>query len=234
MVRDQTSASIPWLHLQERVFGFMTVLTRAALVDDRTTASNPGGVSVQCFRYVQHFPVWPLGFAVCLTASAAWAALWPSFWWVALLSLVLNVLFWVRVKLRFKFGCVNPSRVVAVSPFTLAVFTDLSTGEGDYPVIKIIRHPLPRGRQYKLGDNCATVAMYTGSADAEHWEDFSPIMVDCATDNRSEIQLVTASIPSEEWADLDEGLKTVSLPLKTGLYPFRRSSVLRTLPKESS
>jgi hypothetical protein len=210
----------------------MIALSRAALVDDRTTASNPGGVSVRCIRYAQHFPVWPFGFAACLAASCVWAGVRPSFWWVPLLLLVLNVLFWVRVKLRFKFGCINPSRVVAVSPFTLAAFTDLSTGEGEYPVIKIIRHPLPRGMQYKLGDHCATVAMYTGSADAEHWEDFSPIMVDCATDDRSEIHRVTASIPTEEWTDLDEGLKTVPLPLKTGLYPFRRAAVCRPLPEE--
>ena len=145
--------------------------------------------------------------------------------------LVLNVLFWVRVKLRFKFGCVNPSRVVALSPFTLAVFTDLSPGPVEYLVIKIVRHPVPRGTQYKLGDNCATVAMYSGSADGQHWEDFSPIMVDCATRHLDEIKRVAASIPTEEWSDLEEGLKAVPPPLKSGIYPFKRGAI-RTLSRE--
>src|SRR5690349_15988175 len=115
----------------------MSVLTRTALVDDRATASNPGRVSVRYLWYSKHFPLWPFCFAAGLVGAIAWAAVRPSTWWGAAVLLVPNVLFWVRVKLRFKFGCVNPSRVVAVAPFTLAVYTDLSTGAGEYPVIKV-------------------------------------------------------------------------------------------------
>jgi len=208
----------------------MSVLTRAALVDDRAIASNPGGVSVRYLRYAQHFPFWPICFAGGFAAATAWGAVRPGLWWLPVLLLVINVLFCMRVKLRFKFGCVNPSRVISVAPFTLAVFTDLSTGAGEYPVIKVLRHPWPRGTHCKLGDNCATVAMYTGSTDAEHWEDFAPIMVECATEDRLEIQRVNASIPEEEWAGLELCLKTIPLPLKPGLYPFGRKVVLRFAP----
>jgi len=125
------------------------------------------------------------------------------------------------LKLRFRFGCVNPSQVISTAPFRLAVFTDLTTGDGEYPVIKILSHPIPRGRHYGVGDKCATVAMYSGSTEAEHWEDFDPIMVDCATTNFSAIENVLKSIPPEEWFQLEHGLKRLPTPLKQGIYPLK-------------
>jgi hypothetical protein len=137
------------------------------------------------------------------------------------LTAVLHLLYWLRVRLRFRFGCVNPSQVVSTAPFMLAVFTDLTTGDGHYPVIKILSHPVPRGTRYSVGDKCATVAMYSGSTEAEHWEDFDPIMIDCATRSSSAIENVLRSIPANEWSSLEEGLKTLPLPLKAGIYPLR-------------
>jgi hypothetical protein len=197
----------------------MSLGSRLALVDDRSTASNPGGVSVQPLRFTAHFPFWPLCFIFFFLASAAWSVLRPSFWPVPAGALILNLLYWVRVRLRFRFGCVNPSQVVSTSPFLLAVFTDLTTGDGEYPVIKILSHPIPRGTRYSVGDKCATVAMYSGSTEAEHWEDFDPIMIDCATRMPS-VKGVLRSIPNEEWSNLEEGLKSLPMPLKTGLYPL--------------
>jgi len=198
----------------------MSLESRLALVDDRSVASNPGGVSVQPWRFATHFPFWPVCFTGFLFASAGWTVVRPSFWPAAALALILNLLYWLRVRLRFRCGCVNPSQVVSTAPFLLAVFTDLTTGDGDYPVIKILSHPIPRGTRYSAGDKCATVAMYSGSADAEHWEDFDPIMIDCATKLPSALENVFRSIPANEWSNLEEGLKSLPMPVKTGIYPL--------------
>jgi hypothetical protein len=115
---------------------------------------------------------------------------------------------------------VNPAKVVATQPFTLAVLTDLTTGEAQYPVIRIVRHPEPRGSFYKPGDLCVTVATYTGSGQAQHWENFFPIMADCATINHHEVDEVRQSISCEDWSELEEGLKRLPLPFKEGLYPL--------------
>src|SRR6266850_3855809 len=198
----------------------MSLLPRLALVEDRSTASNPGKLTVQPLRYTAHFPFWPASFAGGFVTSLAWALAQPSFWPVPALILVVNAGYWLRVRLRFRFGCVNPSKVICTAPFTLAVFTDLTTGGGQYPVIKILRHPIPRGSRYADGDKCATVAMYSGAGDAEHWEDFDPVMVDCATTDRSSIETVVQSIPADEWSSLEEGIKNLPLPLKPGVYPL--------------
>ncbi|SPE54503.1 conserved hypothetical protein [Verrucomicrobia bacterium] len=200
----------------------MSVGARIALVDDRSTASNPCNLSVQPFRFASHFPIWPITLGVGLLATGAWTTAKPALWPLPAVFLVLNVLFWVRVRLRFRHGCVNPATVVSTSPFTLAVFTDLTTCGGNYPVIKIQPHPTPRGIRFSVGDKCATVAMYNGDGNAEHWENFDPILVDCATDNRSAIEQVRQSIPVEEWSGLEAGLKAIPKPVKFGLYPLSR------------
>ena len=192
-------------------------------MDDRTIASNPGRLSVQYLRYAAHFPFWPGCFAAGLVVTIATAVIRPGLWWIAALTVGLNALCWLRVRLHFRLGCVNPAKVVAADPFTLAVLTDLTTCEDRYPVIKVLRHPTPRGSSYKVGDRCVTVATYIGSARARHWEDFFPIMADCASADRLEIEKVRQTISQEDWSDLESGLKKVPLPLKQGIYPLAAS-----------
>ncbi len=187
-------------------------------MDDRTRASNPGRLSVQYVRYVTHFPFWPGCFTAGLVVTIAAAAIRPGLWWIAALTLSLNALCWLRVRLHFRLGCVNPAKVVTANPFTLAVLTDLTTCEDRYPVIKVLRHPTPHGSSYKVGDRCVTVATYTGSAQARHWEDFFPIMADCASADPLEIEKVRRTISPQDWSKLESGLMKVPLPLKQGIY----------------
>ena len=198
----------------------MSVGSRMALVDDRSSASNPGEFPVQPLRYASHFPLWPCTLAIGLCLMGVWTVLRPAFWPWAVVFLILNVLFWTRVKLRFRHGCVNPATILSTAPLTLAVFTDLSTGSGTYPVIKILPHPAPKGTQLKVGDKCATVAMYTGAPNPWHWESFSPILVECATNSRLTTERALQSIPAEEWSSLEEGLKNIPRPFKLGQYPL--------------
>src|SRR5258707_8610356 len=176
MEGHQGIVPIARLSIQTGPVGAMSFSSRIALMDDRSVASNPGRLSVQYVRYVMHFPFWPGCFAAGLVVSIAAAAIRPGLWWIAALTLGLNALCWLRVRLHFRHGCVNPAIVVAANPFTLAVLPDLPSCEDPYPVIKVLRHPTPRGSSYKVGDRCVTVATYTGSAQARHWEDFFPIV----------------------------------------------------------
>jgi hypothetical protein len=198
----------------------MSLIARAALMDDRSVASKPGRLRVDHQRYAAHFPFWPVVFGSALLVSLLWTATRPKLWPVALLALGLNFFYWLRVRLHFRFGCVNPAKVVSLAPFTLAVMTDLTTGEHPYPAIKLLRHPLPRGVQYEVGARCATIATYTGKRDAEHWEDFMPVMVDCATSSRTASAEMVRAIPTEEWAEFDRALTGLPQPLKLGIYPL--------------
>jgi len=201
----------------------MNAMAHAGLVDDRSWASKPGNLSVELLWYVKHFPLWPTIFTVGLVAASAGAILSPLSWAGAGLCLALNILFLLRAKVRFRYGLVNPAIVVGESPLTLAVYTNLSTGDGDYPVIKILRHPRPHGNiPVALGSKFATVAVYSGSTKAEHWENFDPVLVECATRDRLLIERTFYSIPDEKWGQFKQGLKDLHQPLKPGIYPVKR------------
>src|SRR5947208_481815 len=111
METDQKRVGDAQLSIQNRILGLMSLVPRLALVDDRAVAATPGRVSVLPCGFAAQCPFWPRCFACFFVASTGWATFRPSFWPLAGVALALNVLFSVRVKLRFRFGCVNPSRI---------------------------------------------------------------------------------------------------------------------------
>ena len=96
--------------------------------------------------------------------------------WLGLLvfvtALLVNWLYWRHQAAHFALGCANPATVVSLNPPLLAVYTDLTTGERAYPVIKILRDS---GIPSSVGDKFATVSLYQGSTEAERWEDFDSV-----------------------------------------------------------
>lgn len=191
------------------------------LIDSRTEASNPGGLALNPLHYAKYYPLWPVALTIIVLAGLvlclrSWHGLI-----VLLPAVVVAWLYWSLVRAHFRCGCVNPTRVISSNPFLLAVFTDLAIGSEPYPVIKIIRHPQSRLGAGSLTERLATVALYQGQMSAEHWEDFTPKLAECATDDAAAIRQITESIPEEEWAALESGLSQVPRPWKPGLYPIR-------------
>src|SRR5262245_48753702 len=121
MEGDQRVVPVARLSIQDGFVGAMSISSRLALMDDRTVASNPGLLSFQYLRYAAHFPFWPGCLALAFATTLSWAMVRPRLWWVPALAFALNVLCWQRVRLHFRLGCVNPGKVVAADPLTLAV-----------------------------------------------------------------------------------------------------------------
>lgn len=131
----------------------------------------------------------------------------------------------IRAREHFLYGCVNPGVVVATNPPLVAVFTDLTTGKEPHHVIKILSHPLGwmKNGVPSVGTKLATVALYEGSSQKARWDDFHPIVVNCVTGDRADIERVFQSIPKCEWEQLEVGLNYIQT-IKPGLYdiPFVR------------
>lgn len=119
-------------------------------------------------------------------------------------------------------GCANPGVVVSLNPMLIAVSTDLTKGEGQYPAIKIIRKNLStiNGRKPIMGTKVATVSLYSAGFDknAPYWNDFYPLPVDCATGDSKVYRTVMNSFTDDDWAALRNGLSQVSRPLQKGLF----------------
>lgn len=197
-------------------------------LDDSARASNPGNFEVNPFRWVRHYPKWPLIWLCGLGSFVALAVLvhW-SFWVFALLLLGMNWFYWQRVREHFRHGCANPAIIVSMEPTLIAVSTDLTKGRGQYPVIKIIEKELPAacGQFPQVGCRLAAVALYEVSADDKlpHWEDFDPRPIDCATGDLDVVRAVTGTFAKEDWDELRVWLRQVPRPYRCGLYHIRDS-----------
>ncbi len=121
---------------------------------------------------------------------------------------------------KFLYGCINPALVVSHSPYLVAVSTDLSLGGTSYPAIKILQQPLDKIKSGlpPINTRLATVALYFGSYSRPHWDDFFPVVVDCVTNDKADIDRTIAKIDRETWTDLQDGLRQVKTPLTPGLY----------------
>jgi hypothetical protein len=191
-----------------------------------SAASNPGRLAVHWGQYSQCFPLWPIicfmgtPVAIALSIAVHWA-----FWILAAIVLLLDFAWWMRTRLHFVGGCINPGKVVSLDPPLIAVFTDLTKGEGyEHPVVKVLKHPLSRmsGGPFGVGQRIATIATYEHSdEDKPHWSDTYPVAVHCATTDLDEIDRVTAALDKDSWRKLDQALEQVPEPYEPGLYQIK-------------
>jgi hypothetical protein len=196
--------------------------SRSWTVNNWSHASNPGNVPVNLFRWFHYYPKWPLIWFSSLAASVAMACVVdPYLWIVAGLLLCWNLLYWQRVREHFRNGCACPAVIVSMEPMLIAVATDLSKGDGEYPAIKIIEKSLPTvcGQIPQAGSQLATVALYDSSSyHIPYWADFDPRPVECATGELDVIERVMKTFARKDWNELYSWLDQVPQPYRCGLY----------------
>ena len=187
-------------------------------------ASNPGKLRVNPLRWILHKPTWPIVLALLFVGSVALVSFWPGFLtgFALLFGGAFNFFYWRRVSDHFRYGCANPGIVVSLDPTLIAVSTDLTMGEGKYPVIKIIEANLTKsaGEPLKVGSLLPTVALYNHPAndDHPHWSDFDPLPADYVTGNVAKVLMVLATFTHEDIDELKSGLKHIKQPYEPGLY----------------
>jgi hypothetical protein len=171
------------------------------------------------------YPKWPALFALLAIASLPLALTLNPYFWIAFgVGALLLFLHWLRAKMQFLHGDANPAAIVSSNPLLLAVLGDLSMNEGTYPVVKIQR--LSRRALFPLepviGTKIPTIALYAPNKEGEdHWQDFMPKPVTCATNEPAEVERVLKSFSIDEWRLLSQYLKRVPQPFEPGLYPMR-------------
>ena len=193
----------------------------AITIDNESLASLEGGIHVRALVYAGHFPLWPSVLSASLLVGAGLCVKSMVALVIVLLALLSLWVYWSHVKAHFLRGCLNPGVVVSVEPFLVAVYTDLSTGDGSYPVIKILRHPRPAGTSLRVGMRVATAALYSQPASDNHWADFNPKLNDSATSDREENRQALAKLPERDWDHFSEELSKLPKPYCVGLYPVK-------------
>lgn len=194
----------------------------------QSAASNPGRLKVNWAQYLWCFPGWPVLWVLATLVSLALAmAVHGGFWVLVAIVLLLDFAWWFRTRMHFIGGCINPGKVVSVNPPLIAVYTDLTKRNGvSHPVVKVLPHPFRRmaGGPFREGHDIAAIATYEiGDDDTrDHWSDFYPVAVQCATRDPEEIDRVYDSLDEDSWETLDLALKQVPRPVEPGLYRIRK------------
>lgn len=184
-------------------------------------ASNRARASINRLCFIWYYPKWPLIWIGSLSVTGLLSAWSPWFLVLAVPTLGLNLLYWVRVQEFFSHGNARPGLVLQLNPTLVAVATDLTQGWGSYPAIKVIRTRLKRsmGRRLRPGSRLPTVALYKRSLDpmCPHWEDFFPRPLECATWNKRMVARIMATFSEIDWQTLEQSVQ--QLPSwEPGLY----------------
>lgn len=184
---------------------------RSITVDSNTLASCPGQLKISMWRWLLRHPRWPVVLGASL-AFILWAAVKVHWgWWVPAVPVLLgNLYYWRRVREHFIFGDVNPGQVISVTPFLIAVRTDLSFGPGYYPVLKIFEEKASGRWSVPLvtGAIVATVSLYYRSEEYNpYWEDFDPHPIDPLVSDLEDAKQILKRISIEEVDQLSQAIE---------------------------
>lgn len=107
-------------------------------------------------------------------------------------------------------GNTIPGIVTGVNPTTVAVMTDLSTGIGYYPIVKVFEYKAKKlsGNRIKVGDTMPMTTVYYGQEGStlNYWLDIDSFPVEFATRDRKKIGEKRYSISVLDWSKLEENV----------------------------
>jgi Protein of unknown function (DUF3239) len=199
--------------------------------DYPTAASRPARAHVVFRIWAKHYPLWPsiLGVLVVIafwhfcayadqfSEDSHFAQLWSFVGFMV--SLISFLIYRMVVQLHFNIGDTLPGKVIALNPVRVAVCTDLSTGEGSCPVLKIVKVPLKQvmGMPVEVGQNLVMVATYQRPISKNRWANFNPKPLEAATNDYVRIYELLNSIAQNEWMELLSAIHAIGT-CKPGLY----------------
>ncbi len=197
-----------------------TPRAKSLTLDNSSQASNPGQINVNIFKYWSSYPTWPTIWLGSTILFSLVGLIWKPALAGAAVSGILMILYWIRVREHFRHGCVVPAIVLSVDKQLVAFCTDLTTGDGNYPAVKILKQPLLKmtGGPPKKNQRLVAVALYEPSpTQNDHWATFHPKVVNCVTNNTAAIRHAFESIEESDWQELIDYLERI--PRKTvGLH----------------
>lgn len=182
----------------------------AKYVDNESRASNPGNIRVEPLLWMRNYL-----FDTSVLVIGLLISLWLCFVlsWLFLLLVAFFVrgiyVYWGHLREHFIYGCILPGIVVTLKPTLVAVYADVSKGNGSYPAVKIVSIELSRTRTkaLRLHDRIALVALFTDKdKTAPYWTDFTPLAVESATSDRAIVERVWQSIDEKDWQEVEKTL----------------------------
>jgi len=191
-------------------------------LDDSAIASHPGRLRVSSWLWTRRYPKWPVLLAVALVATVVLSFTVDRMFLASVpLALIPNVFYWKRVREHFRHGDANPGVVVSRDPLRIAVWTDMTKGEGSYPVLRVFGEPPweVEGKPLDVGTRVATVGLYAVDEEEArpYWERFDPRPVAPVAAEEAEAQALLESFGPERWERLERAVTTMGA-VEEGLH----------------
>lgn len=169
-------------------------------------ASDPAKVRISIRNYMYYELLeFPLHFQIYLgltVLSVVYGNLFSTIFLTVILLLYMGWLLYCDMYLFYK-GDTCPAIVLSLKPLVLAAYTDLSKGEGKYPVLKLIKiknrvkNPIK-----KVGEIVPTIANYEPSGNKPYWESFNPVPAYYGTSDQKELNRVKKILKDDPIKDL--------------------------------
>jgi hypothetical protein len=177
-----------------------------------TVAGNPGLLSFSVMQFMRCNPAL-LAYGVVVSLALGGFALYqfksPL---IAIGTVVVSLAFgwqsvYAKQSKKFRAGNLCAAVVVSTSPYRIAVFTDLATGEqGPKPAIGVCRQPLVH--MYPAppakGARVVAVCLYAGQVGSGAWIDVMPTVINCGCTNQQQIDRAKATIDPRDYELLDQ------------------------------
>jgi hypothetical protein len=203
--------------------GTVSLTPSAAATESPTyRAGNQASIRPQLLHYFKCYPstivIIVVGLVVAAGVAAFGEVVVPLCFVVASACFLYSEIREVRGKLYWRDQ--NGGIVVSLDPPLVAVLTNLTmTGQGYLPGLKIVLQPLGRmaGGPATLGMRLPTVSIYLRGKGDQIWEDYTPEVVNCVTNDPAAIEQSLQAIPEHEWAALEDALDRLN-DKQPGLY----------------
>jgi len=124
---------------------------------------------------------------------------------------------------NFKAGNVSPGKVVSVNPDKVAVATNLSKTENNYPAIRIIETKLPKFEK-EVGKFIPTVALFTNNRFGyPFWAEFHPVPISHGTTDMEIINEKFKTFTDEDFNKVEKYLEEINT-INVGTYKVEKET----------
>ena len=119
----------------------------------------------------------------------------------------------------FNQGTLNPGIVITKNPTRIAVFTDLSMGFGNYPLVRVYKARLPK-KYNSLNSRIPVAGAYQTTIDEAYWDYYKPIPLMYGVSNNQILSQKLSDIPNKHWVLLKNWIKENQDNFYEGYYPI--------------
>lgn len=195
--------------------------TKSIFTDTSARATNQANFKANAWTYIKNQKTRYLKLSlICLllllgSLFVSWGIFILLFW------VIFYQYFGTLASLdNYNLGTLNASVVITTQPTRIAVLTDVSMGFGKYPLVRVCKIALPK-KYSKLYQRIPTSCGYQNCESQKFWDYVVPNPIVLATNNEDAINKKLEEIPTQDWVDLNNWIKSNRENFYEGYYPIR-------------